>query len=39
MDPEERRARGMPDAMIRLALGIEATEDLVADIERALAGH
>ena len=39
MDPEERRARGMPDAMIRLALGIEATEDLIADIERALAGH
>jgi cystathionine gamma-synthase/cystathionine gamma-lyase/cystathionine beta-lyase len=39
MDPEERRARGMPDAMIRLALGIEATQDLIADIERAMAGR
>jgi cystathionine beta-lyase/cystathionine gamma-synthase len=39
MDPEERRARGMPDAMIRLAVGIEATEDLIADIERALEGR
>lgn len=39
MDPEERRARGMPDAMVRLALGIEATEDLIADIEGALAGR
>lgn len=36
MDPEERRARGMPDAMVRLALGIEATEDLVTDLDVAL---
>jgi cystathionine beta-lyase/cystathionine gamma-synthase len=39
LDPDERRARGMPDAMVRLALGIEATEDLIADIEDALAGR
>jgi cystathionine beta-lyase/cystathionine gamma-synthase len=39
MPPEERRARGMPDAMVRLALGIEAAEDLTADLERALAGR
>lgn len=37
MPPEERRALGMPDAMIRLALGIEAPEDLIADLDRALA--
>ena len=37
MAPEVRRARGMPDAMVRLALGIEATEDLVADLDRGLA--
>ena len=36
MDPEARRARGIPDAMVRLALGIEATEDLVADLDVAL---
>ena len=37
MPPAERRALGMPDAMIRLALGIEATEDLIDDLDRALA--
>jgi cystathionine beta-lyase/cystathionine gamma-synthase len=26
----------MPDAMIRLALGIEAPEDLIADLDQAL---
>jgi cystathionine gamma-synthase/cystathionine gamma-lyase/cystathionine beta-lyase len=36
MAPAERRALGMPDAMIRLALGIEATEDLIADLDQAL---
>lgn len=37
MAAEERRALGMPDAMIRLALGIEAADDLIADLDRALA--
>jgi cystathionine beta-lyase/cystathionine gamma-synthase len=36
MTSEERSARGIHDAMVRLALGIEATEDLVADLDRAL---
>jgi cystathionine gamma-synthase/cystathionine gamma-lyase/cystathionine beta-lyase len=36
MAPAERRALGMPDAMIRLALGIEAPEDLIADLDQAL---
>ncbi|MGH7558424.1 MAG: trans-sulfuration enzyme family protein [Gemmatimonadota bacterium] len=34
---EERAALGIPDPMIRLALGIEAADDLVEDLERALA--
>ena len=34
---DERRARGIPDAMIRLALGIEAPADLLADLDHALA--
>ncbi len=36
LDPEDRRARGIPDATIRLALGIEAPADLVADLDQAL---
>lgn len=33
---EERERRGIPDSMIRLALGIEAADDLIADLDRAL---
>jgi cystathionine gamma-synthase len=35
--PEERRAYGIGDNMIRLSCGIENAEDLVADLEQALA--
>jgi cystathionine gamma-synthase len=34
--PEERRAVGIPDNMIRLACGIENTADLIADLRQAL---
>jgi cystathionine gamma-synthase len=34
--PEERRQYGIPDNMIRLACGIENSEDLVADLKQAL---
>ena len=34
--PEERRQFGIPDNMIRLACGIENSEDLVADLKQAL---
>ncbi|MCH5378182.1 MAG: PLP-dependent transferase, partial [Planctomycetes bacterium] len=35
--PPEQRARfGIPDNMIRLSLGIENTEDLLADLQQAL---
>jgi len=35
--PEQRRAVGIPDNMIRIACGIENPEDLVADLRQALA--
>ena len=34
--PEERKRFGIPDNMIRLACGIENTEDLIADLAQAL---
>jgi cystathionine gamma-synthase len=36
--PAERRAWGIPDNMIRLACGIENSEDLIADLAQALGG-
>ena len=34
--PEERAAMGIPEGLIRYSVGIEATEDLVADLNQAL---
>jgi cystathionine beta-lyase/cystathionine gamma-synthase len=34
--PEEREARGIGDGFVRLSIGIEDAEDLVADLEQAL---
>ena len=34
---EERVARGLTDGLVRLSVGIEAVEDIVADLEQALA--
>jgi cystathionine beta-lyase/cystathionine gamma-synthase len=36
MSPEERRRLGISDHLIRMSVGIEATEDLIADFEQAL---
>jgi cystathionine beta-lyase/cystathionine gamma-synthase len=36
MSPEDRRALGISDGLIRLSVGLEATEDLIADFEQAL---
>lgn len=36
--PEELRAAGVTDATIRISVGIEAIEDLKADVDSALAG-
>jgi cystathionine gamma-synthase len=35
-NPQERRAVGIPDNMIRIACGIENPDDLVADLKQAL---
>ena len=32
----EREQLGISDALVRFSVGIEATEDLIADLERAL---
>lgn len=37
MSPEDRRRLGITDSLIRVSIGIEATEDLLADFEQALA--
>ncbi len=34
---EERHARGLTDGMVRISVGIEDPEDIVADLEQALA--
>lgn len=36
VSPEERKAMGITDSLVRLSVGIEATEDLIADFEQAL---
>ena len=34
--PERRRALGIDDGLIRLSVGIEHVDDLIADLEQAL---
>ena len=36
LDAEERRQSGIADNLVRYALGIEAAEDLIADLDQAL---
>jgi cystathionine gamma-synthase len=36
LTPEERARRGISDAMLRLSVGLEDAEDLIADLEQAL---
>ena len=36
LSPEDRQRLGMSDSLIRLSVGIEATEDLIEDFEQAL---
>lgn len=38
LDPEERRASGISDNLVRYALGIEDARDILADLAQALAG-
>jgi cystathionine gamma-synthase/methionine-gamma-lyase len=37
LTPAERARRGIADSMVRLSCGLEAPEDLRADLEQALA--
>jgi cystathionine gamma-synthase/methionine-gamma-lyase len=37
LSPEQRRALGISDRLVRLSVGIEAVEDITADLEQALA--
>jgi cystathionine gamma-synthase len=37
MDPDARRRAGISDSLLRLSVGIESAEDLVADVRAALA--
>jgi cystathionine beta-lyase/cystathionine gamma-synthase len=36
LSPEERRAGGISDGLIRISVGIESTEDLLEDFQQAL---
>lgn len=38
MAPEARRAAGIGDGLVRVSVGIEDVEDLIADVDRALEG-
>jgi cystathionine beta-lyase/cystathionine gamma-synthase len=35
--PEDRRARGLSDGLVRLSVGIEDVDDIIADLDQALA--
>jgi cystathionine gamma-synthase len=37
LTPEQRLAIGIPDGLVRLSVGVEAADDLIADLEQALA--
>ena len=36
--PEQRARLGIPEALIRYSCGVEAAEDLIQDLDQALAG-
>lgn len=36
MTPEDRKAAGVSDSLLRLSVGIEAPEDIIADLKRGL---
>jgi len=37
LDPELRRGLGITDRLVRLSVGLEAPEDIIADLEQAIA--
>ncbi len=38
MPPREREARGVTDTLVRLSVGLEEADDLIADLDRAMNG-
>jgi cystathionine beta-lyase/cystathionine gamma-synthase len=36
ISPKHRERMGIRDSLVRLSVGIEAAEDIIADLERAL---
>jgi cystathionine beta-lyase/cystathionine gamma-synthase len=38
MRPEDRRALGINDGLVRISVGIEGTEDIIEDFQSALVG-
>lgn len=36
VDPDERAASGITDGLIRISVGLESADDIVADLNRAL---
>ena len=38
MPPAERNARGITDGLVRLSVGLEDPEELIADLEQAFSG-
>ena len=38
LDPEARRKKGISDTLVRMSVGIEWADDLVEDLDQALAG-
>ena len=37
ISPEHRATMGVTDQLVRLSIGIESADDLIADLEQALA--
>ena len=37
LEPEELEAAGVPEDMVRLSIGIEHIDDIIADLDQALA--
>jgi cystathionine beta-lyase len=38
LSPEQRQRAGISDGLVRLSVGIEDPDDLIADLDQALAG-
>jgi len=36
MDPQARRAAGIADGLVRVSVGLEDADDLIADFDQAL---